>query len=310
MIKRIGIIIAATAAALAAFTLLNNGGNAEESEETTEETTKQQTAEEAPKQETTQQSNKPTEGQANLITATGTVILHAQDIAEVTSLMSGVVKTVTVKQGDHVSKGQVVATVENTDVVGVQREYFTACQEAKSARIEMERQQMLADNGAGIRKNLQQAQTQYQIAQSTATGLARQLSQMGINTASVAKGQFTSVFPLHAPISGTVAKVNTAIGGYADMQTPIMEIQDNSDAECDLNVFEKDLSKIRIGQKVSITLPNQPSVTLTGKVYGINDSFNEGTKTIGVHVKITDTAGTKLINGMYVSGNILIGEKD
>lgn len=304
MIKRIGIIIAATAAAIAAFTLLTNGNNRDESEETAEQQTEKQ-ADTTP----TQQTEEPTRQTANQITATGTVILHAQDIAEVTSLMSGVVKTITVKQGDHVSKGQVVATVENTDIVSVQREYFTACEEAKSARTEMERQQMLADNGAGIRKNLQQARTQYQIAQSTATGLARQLTQMGISTSAVAKGQFTSVFPLHAPISGTVAKVNTTLGGYADMQTPLMEIQDNSEVECDLNVFEKDLAKIKVGQKVNVTLPNQPGVTLSGTVYGINDSFNEGTKTVGVHVKIHHTAGIRLINGMYVNGNILINGK-
>ena len=305
MIKRIGIIIAATAAAIAAFTLLTNGNNGDESEETAEQQTEKQ-ADTTP----TQQTEEPTRQTANQITATGTVILHAQDIAEVTSLMSGVVKTITVKQGDHVSKGQVVATVENTDIVSVQREYFTACEEAKSARTEMERQQMLADNGAGIRKNLQQARTQYQIAQSTATGLARQLTQMGISTSAVAKGQFTSVFPLHAPISGTVAKVNTTLGGYADMQTPLMEIQDNSEVECDLNVFEKDLGKIKVGQKVCVTLPNQPGVTLSGTVYGINDTFNEGTKTVGVHVKIHHTDDVKLINGMYVNGNILINGKD
>ena len=305
MIKRIGIIIAATAAAIAAFTLLTNGNNGDESEETAEQQTEKQ-ADTTP----TQQTEEPARQTANQITATGTVILHAQDIAEVTSLMSGVVKTITVKQGDRVRKGQVVATVENTDVVSVQREYFTACEEAKSARTEMERQQMLADNGAGIRKNLQQARTQYQIAQSTATGLARQLSQMGISTSAVAKGQFTSVFPLHAPISGTVAKVNTTLGGYADMQTPLMEIQDNSEVECDLNVFEKDLGKIKVGQKVCVTLPNQPGVTLSGTVYGINDSFNEGTKTVGVHVKIHHTDGVRLINGMYVNGNILINGKD
>ena len=305
MIKRIGIIIAATAAAIAAFTLLTNGNNGDESEETAEQQTEKQ-ADATP----TQQTEEPARQTANQITATGTVILHAQDIAEVTSLMSGVVKTITVKQGDRVRKGQVVATVENTDIVSVQREYFTACEEAKSARTEMERQQMLADNGAGIRKNLQQARTQYQIAQSTATGLARQLSQMGISTSAVANGQFTSVFPLHAPISGTVAKVNTTLGGYADMQTPLMEIQDNSEVECDLNVFEKDLGRIKVGQKVCVTLPNQPGVTLSGTVYGINDSFNEGTKTVGVHVKIHHTAGVRLINGMYVNGNILINGKD
>lgn len=301
MIKRIITVVAATAAALCAFLLFSQG-----SETSVEDADERPHEEQAEVNKASQQSAAENADAADgTITATGSIILHAQDIAEVTSLMSGVVKTITVHLGDHVRKGQVVATIENTDVVSVQREYFTASEEAKSARIEMDRQQMLADNGAGIRKNLQQAKTQYQIAQSTMTGLARQLAQMGISAAAVAKGQFTSVFPLRAPISGTVAQINTTLGGYADMQTPLMEIQDNSEVECDLNVFEKDLAKVKVGQQVGITLPNQPGVKLTGRVYGINDSFNEGTKTVSVHVKITPVAGLKLINGMYVSGQIV-----
>lgn len=115
-------------------------------------------------------------------------MLRAQNIGMVTSLMGGVVKNVYVKEGQQVAKGQIVAAIENTDVLSLQREYFTIYQECESARQEMERQKLLASNGAGVKKNMQMARKDYQVARASMVGIARQLQQIGISAPSVAKG--------------------------------------------------------------------------------------------------------------------------
>lgn len=102
--------------------------------------------------------------------------------------MGGVVKNVYVKEGQQVAKGQIVAAIENTDVLSLQREYFTIYQECESARQEMERQKLLASNGAGVKKNMQMARKDYQVARASMVGIARQLQQIGISAPSVAKG--------------------------------------------------------------------------------------------------------------------------
>ena len=93
------------------------------------------------------------------------------------------------------------------------------------------------------------------------------------------------------------------------MQTPLMKISNNKAVECDLNVFEKDLGKIKNGNRVFLSLTNQPGVKLTGRVYGMNESFNKGTKSVAVHVKLDAVPGAKLFDGMYVSGQIAIGRQ-
>ena len=65
----------------------------------------------------------------------GSLVLRAQDMGNVSSLMGGIVKNVYVKEGQMVSRGQVVATIENTDVVTLQREYYTAYKESEMARL-------------------------------------------------------------------------------------------------------------------------------------------------------------------------------
>lgn len=239
----------------------------------------------------------------------GTLVLRAQDMGNVSSLMGGIVKNVYVKEGQMVSRGQVVATIENTDVVTLQREYYTAYKESEMARLELDRQKTLASAGAGIKKTLQMSEKNYKVAQANLLGTGRQLQQMGISTKEVAKGKFTTVFPLRAPISGTVSDMQASLGSYADMQTPLMKIRNNHAVECDLNVFEKDIAKVKVGDQVLVSLTNQPGVNVSGRVYGMNQYLNKGTKSVAVHVKLDAKRGAKLFEGMYVSGQIATGRQ-
>lgn len=239
----------------------------------------------------------------------GSLVLRAQDMGNVSALMGGIVKNVYVKEGQMVSRGQVVATIENTDVVTLQREYYTAYKESEMARLELDRQKTLASAGAGIKKTLQMSEKNYKVAQANLLGTGRQLQQMGISTKEVAKGKFTTVFPLRAPISGTVSDMQASLGSYADMQTPLMKIRNNHAVECDLNVFEKDIAKVKVGDQVLVSLTNQPGVNVSGRVYGMNQYLNKGTKSVAVHVKLDAKRGAKLFEGMYVSGQIATGRQ-
>ena len=256
------------------------------------------------------------------IEAKGSLVLRAQAMGDVASLMGGIVKSIFVKEGQLVHRGQIVASVENTDVVSLQREYYSAAKECELAKADLERQLLLSKQGAGVKRTLQQTKKDYQVAHANLLGIGRQLSQMGISTAAVAKGKFTTAFPLHAPISGIVSEMTASLGSYADMQTPLMKIRNTQAVECDLNVFEKDLAKVKVGNRVTINLTNQPGVKLSGTVYGMNQHFNDNSKAVAVHVKLDaasvksylhsssgNTHGGKLFAGMYVSGKIATGSQ-
>ena len=311
MIKRISFIVAITLIALVGFTYLSKS-KAETHEEEHEEvdfehipvSVKQVNAVDLKMGEVEERELDAT------IKVSGALVLRAQNMGEVTSLMGGIVKNILVKDGQHVSKGQVVATVENTEVVSLQREYFSASKESQLAKMELDRQKTLAQNGGGIKKNLQQAEKQYQVAQANLQGIGRQLAQMGISPAAIAQGKFTTVFPLRAPISGTVSQMTASVGSFADMQTPLMKIRNNGAVECDLNVFEKDINKIKAGDRVLLSLTNQPGVKVSGHVYGMNQYFNDGTKSVAVHVKLDATRNAHLFDGMYVSGQIATGRQE
>lgn len=244
-----------------------------------------------------------------MLHANGSLVLRAQDLGNVSSLMGGIVKNIFVKEGQMVTRGQVVATIENTDVVTLQREYYTAYKESEMARLELERQKTLSSAGAGVKKTLQLSEKNYKVAQANLLGTGRQLQQMGISTKEVAKGKFTTVFPLRAPISGIVSDMQASLGSFADMQTPLMKIRNNNAVECDLNVFEKDIAKVKVGDQVLVSLTNQPGINVSGRVYGMNQYLNKGTKSVAVHVKLEAKRDAKLFEGMYVSGQIATGRQ-
>ncbi len=315
MIKRILFVIAITAVAFMGFTLLSqNSSNSKEHAEHEDEHGEEE-FQNIPLTEQQVAAVNLKMGEAErreldaVINVNGKLVLRPQSIGEVSSLMGGVVRSMLVKDGQQVCRGQIVATIENTDIVQLQRDYYSACREAEMARQEMERQQQLASNGAGVKKNLQQAQNNYKIAQAGMMGTGKQLQQLGISTHAVAQGKFTTVVPLRSPISGTVSQITASLGSYADMQTPLMKIRDNNAVECDLNVFEKDLQKVKVGDRVTIALTNQDDAILEGKVYGMNRYFNDGTKAVAVHVKLDNTHGKNIFDGMYVSGQIATGRQ-
>ena len=250
------------------------------------------------------------------IEAKGSLVLRAQAMGDVASLMGGIVKSIFVKEGQLVHRGQIVASVENTDVVSLQREYYSAAKECELAKADLERQLLLRKQGAGVKRTLQQTRKDYQVAHANLLGIGRQLAQMGISTSAVAKGKFTTAFPLRAPISGVVSQLTASLGSYADMQTPLMKIRNTQAVECDLNVFEKDLAKVKVGNRVTLSLTNQPGVKLSGTVYGMNQYFNDGSKSVAVHIKMDDSSlktsrinHIKLFDGMYVSGQIATGSQ-
>lgn len=321
MIKRILTVVALTIAAVAVFTFLAGKDDMTHAhdEETAQHDGDGHDEEEYQRIPLTQQQINAVDirmGVAErreldaMLSVNGALVLRPQSMADVTSLMGGVVKNVFVKDGQQVSRGQVVAMVENTEVVSLQRDYYSAYKESEMAKIELDRQRQLAHSGAGVKKNMQQAQKDYQTALANMTGIGRQLAQMGISTKAVARGKFTTVFPLRAPISGTVSQITASLGSYADMQKPLMKIRDNNAVECDLNVFEKDINKVKNGDKVLLSLTNQPGMTLTGTVYGMNQYFNDGTKAVSVHVKLNNPRGARLFDGMYVSGQIATGRQE
>ncbi|MEJ7625215.1 MAG: efflux RND transporter periplasmic adaptor subunit [Ferruginibacter sp.] len=245
----------------------------------------------------------------SVVKASGQLTVPPQNKAVVNALVGGVIRRINVVEGQQVNKGQVVVAIENPDFIRLQQDYLTSKDNIVYLAQEYERQRILKEADAGIGKVYQQASANYAAEKSKLLTLQKQLQQIHINPSQVRKGNLITQVPVLAPISGTVGKITLSIGTFTDASSPIMEIVNNSVIYCDLQVFEKDIAKVRTGQTVNFTLTNQKDKHVSGRVTGINKSFDAANKSVVVHAVLNNVAPLNLIAGQYVSGLIETGKQ-
>lgn len=245
----------------------------------------------------------------SVVKASGQLTVPPESKALVNALVGGVIRKINVVEGQTVRKGQVVVTIENPDFIRLQQDYLTSKDNLVYLQQEYERQQQLKEADAGIGKVYQQASANLAAERSKLITLAKQLQQIHINPAKVSKGNLVTQVSVLSPLSGTVGHISLSLGTYTDASTPIMEIVDNTKIHCDLLLYEKDIAKIKAGQRVGFVLTNQDNKQVSGKVYGINKSFEGETKAVIVHTVLNNAAPLNLIPGMYVSALIETGKQ-
>lgn len=236
-----------------------------------------------------------------VIKANGYTTVPPQNSAEVSTLIGGTIKDIFVLEGTYVNKGKVLATIQNLEVIEMQEDYHSATANIEYLQLEYNRQKTLSDENVNPRKTFQEVKSKLAAERARAQAAKNKLDALHVST----KGS-TSLVPIVAPISGYVGKISIAKGAYAQTGVALFEVVDNSQMHLDLNVYEKDLGSISIGQVIDFVLTNQSNKSIKGKIFGINKSFSNESKTVAVHAKIESADAKGLIPGMYVSANINI----
>ena len=235
------------------------------------------------------------------IKANGNLKVPNNNKGNATSLYGGVIKMLNVQIGDYVKKGQVIATIANPQFIQLQEEYLSTASKISFAEQELARQKELNEGNAGAKKNLQSATAELNSLRTRRASLQQQIQLMGINPGSVSNNNLKSALVVTSPLNGTVSNVFAKIGSYVDIASPILDVIDNNSLHLDLQVFEKDLPKIKVGQVVHFYLTNNPEAEYDAKVYSIGSSFSNDNKTISVHCSVIGNKGG-LIDGMNITG--------
>jgi membrane fusion protein, heavy metal efflux system len=235
-----------------------------------------------------------------VIKANGYTTVPPQNSANISTLIGGTVKDILVLEGTFVNKGKVLATIQNLEVVEMQEDYRSASANIEFLQLEYDRQKTLSEENVNPRKTFQEVKAKLAVERARAQAAKNKLQALNMST------NGSSLVPIISPISGYVGKISIAKGAYAETGTALFEVVDNSQMHLDLNVYEKDLGSISIGQEIDFVLTNQSNKSVKGKIFGINKSFSNESKTVSVHAKINPTDAKGLISGMYVSANINI----
>ena len=234
----------------------------------------------------------------------GVLDVPPQQLVSISVPLGGFVKNTSLLQGSRVKKGQVIATIENIDFIQIQQDYLEAKSQLELTEADYKRQQELAKENVNSQKALQQSRTNLATWQAKYNALLEKLKVINIDIKSLETGKVTSSINLYSPIGGYVTQVNVNIGKFVTPTDVIFEIVDTQHLHAELIVFEKDVLKLKIGQKVRFTLANETAERMA-TIYLIGREINKE-RTVQVHCHI-DKEDTELLPGMYLSAYVETG---
>ncbi len=240
------------------------------------------------------------------IKSNGRLELPPQNKASLSALLGGRVKSITVKEGDPVVKGQIIAYLENPEFIVLQREYFEAKSNYELLKVDFRRKEKLFEQKVTSAKEYQRVETEFKKAEAAYNASAATLKMLNVSISN-SSANIMSALPVKSPISGFVRLVEINIGMYVEPQTEMFEIVDNDHIHIDLMVYEKDIDKIKIDQKVVFSLATHAEKVFEGKVFAVGKAFERDTKAVKVHAEITSKP-EGLLPGMFVDARIVTRE--
>jgi cobalt-zinc-cadmium efflux system membrane fusion protein len=242
------------------------------------------------------------------IKCAGLVDVPPVSIASVSLPIAGYVKsTFELLPGKKVSKGQVLATISSLDYIQMQHEYLQALSALGLSNVEKSRQQVLSNEEVGSKKKFQQAEADQVNLQTQVKALSLKLEVIGCDMKALAKGNMNALLAVKSPIDGYIEEQYLAIGKYVSPADILVKIVGTLDKHVELKVFEKDLSKLKIGQTI---LVESEGLSAKAKIFLIGQQVNLETRTTSVHGHFEKIADEKLFTvGQFVSAKITVGSK-
>ncbi len=177
----------------------------------------------------------------------------------------------------------------------------------------MEREQNLFEKGVSAKKNYLSSEARMKGAEANLNASEKKLHILGFTEKDVKMivdtHQINPVISLYAPIEGKIVKSNLVLGGMVDETTELLTIMDPSLLWVDAEIYEKDIAKIQIGLKVTITVPAYKGKTFSGRVSYIGDMLNDDSRTLTVRTEVKNTQN-KLKPGMFANLTISLNQNN
>ncbi len=220
--------------------------------------------------------------------------------AMVKAKVSGDVRQVTVREGESVKAGQLLARIDTADLEAKLIERTGALESAKAQLAMAEKTQ--ATNQALLKQNFI-SQNAYDNSESS-----RHVSEGSVKSAEaqvqLARNALRDAVAT-SPLTGIVAKRHVQVGEKVAFDSPLITIVDLTAMELQAAVPAVDVPELTIGKTVELTIDGFGDRRFTGRVERINPAAEPGTRAILVYVGIPNTDGA-LRGGMFATGRIAL----
>ncbi len=238
---------------------------------------------------------------------TGAVAYNSFHTTPVITQVSGPVSRIVVVPGQHVQRGEAMLYVASPDYSQLRTNYLKARDAYALAQKAYSRAQDLYQHHAIAEQNLEQAESAQAQAQGDLAAVEAALRVMGItNPEALVKAPPSFEALVRAPIGGEVVEQNVAVGQL--VQTGVTQcfmLSDTSTVWVLVNVYQKDLPYVRVGDPVTIQTEAYPDL-FHGRISYVAASLDPNTRTLQARIE-TSNPGLKLKKDMYVVATVDAG---
>ena len=189
---------------------------------------------------------------------------------------AGVIQAINFREGERVAEGETIASIDSRD----------ALLKMKYNEIEMDKVAKLYDLGAVLEAKYEQARLEYESAKSAFDKTS-----------------------LIAQVDGVLAKRDAEEGEYISPNDKVGTLVDMDSVFCRFGIIEKDVRKVRLGQKTDIMIDAYSKDSFSGLVGEISPMIEGRSRTFSIKVKL-DNPDDKLKPGMFARGGVVVYEKN
>jgi len=228
---------------------------------------------------------------------TGTVSADVSRNIPVISLASGRIVEIDAGLGDAVTKGQLLLKVQSQDIAQAFSDYRQAVADETLAKAQLERAKILLEKGAIAQKDEEVAEDADIKAKVTVETATEHLKVLGADV-----DHPSSIVEIHAPVSGVITDQQvTASAGVKtlDNSPNLFTISDLSHVWIICDVYENDMSFVRLGEYADIHLAAYPSLVLKGRIDNISPTLDPSIRTEKVRLEVNNSG--RLRFGMFVT---------
>lgn len=253
---------------------------------------------------------------ANILNLNGQLMLNTDKLVHVVPRVTGVVREVRKSLGDHVSTGEVLAVIDSRELADVRAAYLAARERSALAAATFQRKEDLLHDKATSQQTYLEAKELLAVAKIEEYTAQQKLLSMGMSAQSLSKlahneldslnpKDFLSRYEITAPFAGTILERHITLGEAVESNVTIFRLGDLNSVWVDLNVYPKDLPLIRVGQSVTISIP-ETKQSSQGKIILIQPLINEETRRTFARVEVDNRDG-RWQPGLFVSGQVETG---
>lgn len=252
-----------------------------------------------------------------------TADISPNQVVNLFSRVDGYVAKLHVDKGDFVKAGQLLMEIDHTDYLHAvnQAKANLAAGHAKvaqqkaalrNARLTLDRMQALIKDQFVSQQDLDNAQVNFDAAVAGLESLDAQVKQMEVALAQ-ADTNLTYSY-IRAPFAGYIAERNLDTGAYvtgaasstSTMSRSMLSLHDIDRVRVLIEVVEKDIPTIQIGQKAGLRAEAYPDRVFEGQVTRIVQALNRETRTMTVEIDLPNK-DRRLKGGMFARVEVMVG---